>query len=80
LNNNTFTEDMTQLGFSNDPFTTESGSYVVDVVPPATPSNFTATATYQLPGAEAGKCLSFTITGRGVKTSGPDTDCWERSR
>ena len=79
LNNNTFTTDMTQIGFSSSPFTTETGYYVVSVTS-ATPSNFSATATYQHGGSEAGKCLTFTIDGRGQKTSGPDTDCWTRTR
>ena len=79
LNNNTFTTDMTQIGFSSSPFTTETGSYVVSVTS-ATPSNFSATATYQHGGSEADKCLTFTIDGRGQKTSTPDTDCWTRSR
>ena len=79
LNNNTFTTDMTQIGFSSSPFTTETGYYVVNVTS-ATPSNFSATATYQHGGSEAGKCLTFTIDGRGQKTSGPDTDCWTRTR
>ena len=79
LNNNTFSTDMTDLGFSDDPFTTDSGSYVVDVTA-ASPSNFSATATYQLGGNEATKCLTFTLDGRGAKTSGPDTNCWVRKR
>jgi type IV pilus assembly protein PilE len=79
LNNNTFTTDMTQIGFSSSPFTTETGYYVVSVTS-ATPSNFSATATYQHGGYEANKCLTFTIDGRGQKTSGPDTDCWTRTR
>ncbi|NCF16011.1 MAG: prepilin-type N-terminal cleavage/methylation domain-containing protein [Gammaproteobacteria bacterium] len=79
LNNNTFSADMTDLGFANDPFTTDSGSYVVDVTA-ASASNFSATATYQLGGSEATKCLTFTLDGRGVKTSGPDTNCWVRKR
>lgn len=79
LNNNTFTTDMTALGFSQSPFPTETGSYVVAVTS-ATPSNFSATATYQLSSAEASKCLTFTVDARGVKTSAPDLDCWERSR
>ena len=79
LNNNTFTTDMTQIGFSSSPFTTETGYYVVSVTS-ATPSNFSATATYQHGGSEASKCLTFTIDGRGQKTSGPDTDCWTRTR
>ena len=79
LNNNTFTTDMTQIGFSSSPFTTETGYYVVAVTS-ATPSNFSATATYQRGGSEASKCLTFTIDGRGQKTSAPDTNCWTRVR
>ena len=79
LNNNTFTLDMTALGFSADPFTTETGSYVIDVTA-ADATNFSATATYQLGGSEASKCLTFTVDGRGAKTSGPQADCWERTR
>ena len=79
INNNTFTQDMTQLGFSADPFTTDTGSYVIAVTA-ASPSDFSATATYQLGGSEATKCQTFTIDGRGAKTSGPKTDCWERTR
>ena len=79
LNNNTFTQDMTALGFSADPFTSDTGYYVIDVTA-ANASNFSATATYQQGGNEAAKCLTFTIDGRGVKTSGPDTNCWVRTR
>src|SRR5210317_215228 len=70
LNNNTFTLDMTALGFSADPFTTDTGSYVMAVTA-ASPTNFSATATYQLGGNEATKCVTFTIDGRGAQTSGP---------
>ena len=79
LNNNTFTQDMTQLGFSADPFTTDTGSYVVAVTA-ASPTNFSATATYQLGGNEATKCVTFTIDGRGAQTSGPEANCWDRTR
>jgi len=79
MNNNAFTLDMTALGFSNDPFTTDTGSYVIDVTS-ADATNFSATATYQLGGNEATKCLTFTVDGRGAKTSDPETDCWERTR
>ncbi len=79
LNNNTFTADMTQLGFSASPATTETGYYRVQVTA-ADASNFTATATYLQGGSEAGKCSTFTIDGRGNKTSSPDPDCWTRTR
>lgn len=80
LNNNTFTTQLTALGFSTTPtWDTETGYYRVQVTN-ANASNFTATATYLPGGSEAGKCQTFTIDGRGAKTSGPDTDCWTRTR
>lgn len=80
LNNNTFTNDLTRLGFTETPKAkTETDYYEIEVTA-ASASNFTATATYLPGGKEATKCLTFTITGRGVKTSGPDGDCWERTR
>ena len=80
LNNNTFTQDLTSLGFGTTPtWTTETGYYTIQVTA-ANASNFAATATYLQGGSEAGKCLTFTIDGRGSKTSGPDTDCWTRTR
>ncbi len=80
LNTNSYTTDMTQLGFPvADNFETDSGSYVVDVGA-ADAVNFTATATYQKADNEAGKCLTFQIDARGQKTSGPLADCWTRTR
>ncbi len=80
LNTNSYTTDMTQLGFPvADNFETDSGSYVVDVGA-ADAVNFTATATYQKADNEAGKCLTFQIDARGQRTSGPLADCWTRTR
>jgi len=79
LQNGTFTTDLTRLGFSADPFTTDSNSYQVQVNA-ADAGNFTATATFLLGDAEAGKCLTFQIDGRGTRTSAPDPDCWTRTR
>ena len=80
LNNNTFTTDLTDLGFGTTPtWDTETGYYRIQVTA-ADASNFTATGSYLQGGSEASKCLTYTITGRGVKTSGPDTNCWERTR
>ena len=80
LNNNTFTQDLTALGFGTTPkWTTETGYYEIEVTQ-ANASNFSATATYLQGGTEAGKCLTFTIDGRGTQTSGPDTNCWTRTR
>lgn len=79
LQNSTFTTDMTRLGFATSPFTTETGAYRV-VVTAADAANFTATATYLRADAEAGKCLTFDIDARGVKSSAPLDDCWSRTR
>jgi type IV pilus assembly protein PilE len=80
LNNNTFTQDLTALGFSTTPtWTSDTGYYTVEVTA-ADANNFSATATYQKGGSEAGKCLTFTVDGRGLQTSGPDTNCWTRKR
>ena len=79
LQNNTYTLDMTQLGFPTDPFITDTESYSVRVTN-ADANDFTAVATYRKTDAEAGKCQTFDIDGRGGKTSLPDTNCWTRTR
>jgi len=80
LNNNTYTADMTQLGFPvSDDFVTQTGSYTIDVAA-ANASNFSASATYTKVDSESTKCNTFGIDGRGTKTSGPLTDCWVRTR
>ncbi|MGB5739464.1 MAG: type IV pilin protein [Woeseia sp.] len=80
LQNNSYTTDMRNLGFStagNHP--TDSGAYIVNV-DAADANDFSATATYQLGGDEAGKCLTFSIDGRGARESAPQTDCWTRTQ
>ena len=80
LQNNSFTQNLLVLGFATTPnFTTDSESYVINVGA-ANANGFTATATFQLGGDEAGKCLTFQIDDRGAKTSAPDADCWTRTR
>jgi type IV pilus assembly protein PilE len=81
LQNNSYTCDMTRLGFSVAAgFQTESGTYTVDVTA-CNSNNFTAQALYNVAvDPEAGKCGTFQINGRNVKTSAPYTDCWTRTR
>ena len=80
LQNNTYTNNMTNLGFDvANNYETDTGSYIVSINA-ANANDFTATATYQLGGDEATKCLSFTIDGRGARNSAPEPDCWTRSR
>ena len=75
LQNNTF-GTMTQLQY-DEPQITDSEAYSVTITT-NNASNFSVTATYQLGGEEADKCLTFTLDGRGTKTSLPYTDCWTR--
>lgn len=76
LNNNTYTPNLNDVGVNA---ISDSGTYVIAITS-ATPNNFTATATYQPLDAEAARCLTFTIDGRGQRTSAPDADCWTRTR
>jgi type IV pilus assembly protein PilE len=80
LQNNTYTTDMRNLGFATaGNHATDSGAFLVNVTA-ADANDFAATATYQLGGEEASKCLTFNIDGRGAKTSAPLADCWSRTR
>ncbi|MBT8103438.1 MAG: type IV pilin protein [Gammaproteobacteria bacterium] len=79
LQNQAFTVNLTQLGFSA-PFKSDSGAYGLSVAAPNPAADFTCTATYLEGGGEATKCNSFTIDGTGTKTSLPDADCWTRKR
>jgi len=80
LQNNTYTTDMTQLGFPMaGGYITDTESYSVSVTV-ADANDFTAIATYQRADDEAGKCQTFNINGRGGKTSAPYDDCWTRTR
>ena len=81
LNNNTYTTDMTQLGFQSSPFTTETGSYTITVTV-ANANTYSARAAYLLGGNEAANCPTFIIDAAGSKTSpdGAHADCWTRTR
>jgi type IV pilus assembly protein PilE len=81
LQNNTYTCDMTRLGFPvPNNFVTDSRTYTVDVTF-CDANNFNAQAVYNIPGdPEAGKCGTFLINGRNVKQSLPDPNCWTRTR
>jgi type IV pilus assembly protein PilE len=80
LQNNTYTCDMTRLGFPvSDDFVTDSGTYTVDISS-CTADNFVAAADYIPSDGEESKCNLFQINGRNVKTSSPYTDCWTRTR
>jgi len=83
LQNNTYTEDLTALGFPTTPtFMTDTGSYLIRVdAGSANSNNFVARAVYQnLDASETAKCTNFTIDARGSKASLPLLDCWSATR
>jgi len=80
LQNNTYTTDMTNLGFalsSNN--ISDSESYTINV-PTADANDFTGVATYRNTDEEASKCKTFTIDGSFAKSSAPETECWTKTR
>lgn len=80
LQNNTYTTDMTNLGFAAAANNfTETGTYLVNVTA-ANANTFTALAVYQNADDEAGKCSIFAINGQLTKTSNPYNDCWTNTR
>ena len=81
LQNNTYTTDMTNLGFAAAGCNiSDTGTYSV-CVNNADANTFDASATYQITGdTEDGKCGIFTIDGRGAKGSSPYNDCWTNTR
>lgn len=80
LQNNSYTTDLTVLGFANAAnHVSDSGAYLLNVTA-ADANDFTAVAVYLNADAEAGKCATFQIDGRGAKTSAPLADCWTRTR
>lgn len=79
LQNSTY-GTLSQLGYVADIIETDTGSYDVTIAPPPDASNFNAVASFKLGGSEAGKCLTFTVDGRGSQTSLPDTTCWTTAR
>jgi type IV pilus assembly protein PilE len=64
LDHKTYTTDMTDLGYSSDPASSENGFYRIDVAAGATgsiASSFIATATRNGPQVEDSACGDFTL-------------------
>ncbi len=80
LQNNSYTTDMTNLGFAlaTDNIS-DSKSYKIKVIS-ADANDFSATAVYEFSDDEASKCKTFQIDGSLTKTSSPDAECWVRTR
>ncbi len=75
---NTYTNDMTDLGYANDPFTTDGGWYQVDGVACGAGGvgeciQLTATAQND---QTKDACGNFTLNSRGQRSASGSGDCW----
>ena len=70
---------LTELGYAV-PLLTESGAYTVSI-PIRDADNFTALASYNRSDIEFDRCASFSLDGRGHKSStGSIRNCWTDQR
>lgn len=74
---NTYTNDMTDLGYDNDPFVTEGGWYQVDAAAcgGGLDECVALTATAQDDQTEDA-CGNFTLNSRGQRSVSGSGDCW----
>lgn len=79
LDNRVYTADLTALGLSNSPFTTENGYYeIAATVTPSATDTFLLTATGKKSQVSDTGCTIMTIDQTGAKTpSTTSSDCWE---
>lgn len=70
-----YTDDMTELGMTKNPFITESKLYSITAVVNGNTYTLTATALGTQASNDA-DCLNFTVTDLGVKDA-TSANCWE---
>ncbi len=78
MDNRTYTDDMTNLGYAADGADSENGHYNIDATA-ATATAFTLQATAQGSQANDAVCENFTLTQdgtKGVSGTGTAASCW----
>ncbi|MEO5328140.1 MAG: type IV pilin protein [Magnetococcus sp. THC-1_WYH] len=78
MDNKTYASDLTLLGYTANPYTTEQGAYQISVTTPtvACPiASCFALAATPLGSQTADTCGTFTITSTNAK-SASTSDCW----
>ncbi len=74
---NSYTNDMTDLGYAADPFTTEEGWYTVDAVACGAGLGDCVSLTATAQGdQDDDQCENFTLNSRGARTVSGSGDCW----
>lgn len=82
LDFNSYTTDMTALGFATDPMISPEGDYSIDAVagPSGIATSYRLTATPVTGSQQVGdtKCGAFTLTSTGTKTASGSlgSECW----
>lgn len=78
LDNDEYTDDILQLGFSTDPAFSVSGLFAIDLELMENGFEYSATATYIGADSSSQVCRVLSINSRGEKNSEPDPNCWAR--
>jgi type IV pilus assembly protein PilE len=76
VDNRAYTQDMTGLGMTADPYVTETGHYSIDAIVNGTTFVLTATAKGSQLTADT-DCTTLTINELG-QTGGESATCWEK--
>lgn len=80
--NGYYSEALMPLGYPSERFVTSSGSWSLSVDPGANKEGFTARVDYIGKDNSRFKrnCRWLTISSSGQRSSGPDPNCWPRTR
>ncbi|MDJ0908937.1 MAG: type IV pilin protein [Woeseiaceae bacterium] len=74
--NNTYAQDLRDLGFPSNPWVTDAGSYTISISPGADETAYQVVALLNHYGEEAEQCGRFSIDSDGSRHSAPEHDCW----
>ncbi len=75
----TYTDELTDLGKSDDTYLTESGNYTMSASINGVGTTYTLTATVKAGSSQAGdsECATMSVNQTGQKTA-TNTTCWEK--
>lgn len=75
----TYTDELTDLGKSDDTYLTESGNYTMSASISGAGTTYTLTATVKSGSSQAGdsECATMSVDQTGQKTA-TNTTCWEK--
>ena len=74
--NDTYAQDLRELGFPSNPWVTDGGSYTISIRPGADETAYQVVALLNHYGEEAEQGGRFSIDSNGARHSAPENDCW----